>query len=402
MARTRQPARKTTGGKAPRMPSTLPAASAVDDDRPRDSAAGTSGWRDHAYPTAYGEGYSPPSPQGPQWPSGINNDWPPPSGSRAQICLKSPDAPTPNDSERDAHTVSGPWSPIRPSRTIPEKKIFYSSAADTWGGDSVKVFDTTGQLLITVPRAFLGQGLRQHPVSALENFVKACFYEPGDILDAGQSNHGGFGVRIGAHLTFTRDDGQSDEPCTPKKGPRGPDLSQPPPNDDDNVAWFTTGTSVRSLSVERGALGRINASILSKFRTNLIARDSQCLLTDAECTDCAPCHILPLDRPEYYQEVLGWGLDGNIFKPEYALLLRTDMKIAFEQRKWSLFCEGPEYVVHWFDGNHTGSEKYHGKVLEGSTRFRSAAGHHPNRQLLQFHYHQCVMQHFRGYSAGFC
>jgi hypothetical protein len=56
--------------------------------------------------------------------------------------------------------------------------------------------------------------------------------------------------------------------------------------------------------------------------------------------------------------------------------------------------------VHFFDLNFPGANDFHGLVI-GPERFRGPERWRPNIQLIWYHYNQCLMAHFRGFSVGF-
>lgn len=171
-----------------------------------------------------------------------------------------------------------------------------------------------------------------------------------------------------------------------------------------------------------------SSEIQNDFRTVVAARDSLCLLSEAEFEDCAACHILPRSRPEvcgslhvtfdhsfdptlanvassfailsaqYYEEVLG-DEANHLFQGQYGLLLRHDLHHSFDRGDWALHDDGENLIVHVFNASLSALQ-YHGKVISPD-RFRGKPFRYPNRDLLRFHYQQCSMKRFRGFSAGF-
>lgn len=62
-------------------------------------------------------------------------------------------------------------------------------------------------------------------------------------------------------------------------------------------------------------------------------------------------------------------------------------------------CKDGSFHVHCFTLSSTDTAALHGKIIS-SDRFRGLAESRPDRRLVEWHYKQCLMAHFRGFSAG--
>ena len=136
------------------------------------------------------------------------------------------------------------------------------------------------------------------------------------------------------------------------------------------------------------------------FRFQLAIRDGFCLVTNSK--KAVASHILPISRPEYYTEVLGYD-PGYLYDVSYGLFLRRDMHHAFDRGEWSL-CSKPgepdTLQIHVFYSEDPADDlkSYHGKeIKEDRFRFHSLQ-ELPHRGLLAFHYRQCIIKHVRLFS----
>lgn len=177
---------------------------------------------------------------------------------------------------------------------------------------------------------------------------------------------------------------------------------------DDSAAGCTWVEGPRFQYARRGPDGREDSSGTmshssrstaqqNEFRNALYIRDGFCLLTDQPPGQAA--HILPQSRPEYYKEVLGHD-PVNYFNVAFGLLLKSDPHHAFDRGDWALFPSPSDpsvLIVHVF--NDELSTSYHGKIITRE-RFRHTHSRElPHRQLLLFHYRQCLMKHIRGFEV---
>ncbi|KDN52899.1 hypothetical protein K437DRAFT_272187 [Tilletiaria anomala UBC 951] len=257
----------------------------------------------------------------------------------------------------------------------------YSRASESWAGSIFNIVDQSGQELVSIPIEFATQA-RCNTIGFALSLVAFCFREDGFLRDeSGQQLPVKDPMPQGTAI-FVRQDGTT-QPCTPAKGPRFKYKHRPP---EENSESGTMSNSSRSSGLQ------------NDFRVSLIARDFCCLLSGLHYSNCTASHILPLSRPEYYSEVLG-GNVRYLFKPEHGLLLRSDLHHSFDRGEWAFHPDGENLVVHVFK-NETAAREHHGLILTPD-RFRGEARTHPHRDLLKFHYQQCAIQRFRGYSSGF-
>ena len=134
----------------------------------------------------------------------------------------------------------------------------------------------------------------------------------------------------------------------------------------------------------------------SAFRGELWKRDGCCIVSGAIIVQAA--HILPQSRPEYYREALGWQ-PYNLFTPSFGLLLDGSLHDRWDHGCWALYVDPIDpsvLIVHIFDSPQ--HQQYHGMRINHS-RFRGLPARFPNRQLLDFHYRQCMIKHIRGFSV---
>ncbi|KAK0522482.1 hypothetical protein OC835_006554 [Tilletia horrida] len=322
--------------------------------------------------------------------SGSSSNWlVPGSGQESAVQSQS-------QAQAQALPVARSGTSTRHASTSPTQDLSaveYAMATETWEGKIFTVRDRTGQILLNVPVEFLVRGKCDSVAYVLEQ-IHSCFHARGvlkawstDAPLVGEVSH--LGV---CDAVFERDDGKDDEPCRPKKGPRG-NLSTRPPSDDD----YFNGASALPPALSSTAPP---ASVAFQFA--VVARDSTCLLSDAYHDECAAVHIAPTERPEYYDEALGRAA-GNLNKAQFGLLLRHDLAQSFLAGKWALYPEpidNNSLIVHFFDANNSGCALYHGRVIY-HTRFRCRPLGLPSLELLRFHYAQCAMRRLRDTSAGF-
>ena len=131
----------------------------------------------------------------------------------------------------------------------------------------------------------------------------------------------------------------------------------------------------------------------TQFRSQLYRRDSSCIVTDDD--DAEAAHILPQSRPEYYQEIFGYD-PVYYFDVSYGLLLSKKLHHRWDNGDWALYpdpADADTLIVHIFEG--TLLKQYHGQKIPLSRFHRPYRP--PNRQLLDFHYRQCILKHIRGF-----
>ncbi|CAO1635885.1 unnamed protein product [Jaminaea pallidilutea] len=261
----------------------------------------------------------------------------------------------------------------------------YPLAAVFWPSEGYLVVrDLSGQRLLTFPVSFLRSGWVDNFAYVVEQLVSA-FEEDGllcwpDGRSIGQEE----GVHAG-EVVFHRKDGSRD-PCTPRRGPRFKYRYRAPNHSDDRS---TMSNSKRSSANQ------------SAFREYLIYRDGECLLSETVFKGCTAAHILPMSRPEYYTEVLGFDPGPFLYQGAYGILLRDDLHHSHDRGEWALYPRNDdEVIVHVFEPASPYMVAYHGKVINLRTRLRGPRDQWPDTRLLRFHYQQCAIKHLRGYSAG--
>ncbi|CAO1626252.1 unnamed protein product [Jaminaea pallidilutea] len=134
----------------------------------------------------------------------------------------------------------------------------------------------------------------------------------------------------------------------------------------------------------------------SKFRGELWKRDGTCIVTDED--EAGAAHIIPQSRPEYYEEIFGYD-PVYYFDASYGLLLLRQLHLRWDAGDWALYPDPSDpanLLIHIFEGSAL--KQYHGKII-ASSRFRCHPRKAPDRQLLEFHYRQCVVKHMRGFDV---
>ena len=179
------------------------------------------------------------------------------------------------------------------------------------------------------------------------------------------------------HLIYVRTD-QPSAPTSWQIGPRFKYKMRGPASGSESSG--TMSHSSRSTALQ------------SKFRNLLARRDTVCIITND--FDAEAAHIIPQSRPEYYEEILGFD-PVYYFDVSYGLFLSKRLHRSWDNGSWALYPDPKDpstLIVHIF-GNE-GLMAHHGQRIP-SSRF-SPYLKPPNRQLLAFHYRQCVMKHIRG------
>ncbi|KDN52898.1 hypothetical protein K437DRAFT_151000 [Tilletiaria anomala UBC 951] len=257
----------------------------------------------------------------------------------------------------------------------------YPLALERWrASQPIFVTDEASQRLCAVPVDFLLRSSAP-PCEFLSRIVEMCVAEEGSLFD----RHGNSLLQSSqlseGPLLWKRQDG-SNQACTFKRGPRFKYARRAPVEGEDSS---TMSNSKRSSQNQNA------------FRESLLVRDGSCLLTDRRYTTCTAAHILPQSRPEYYEEVMGYD-PGYLFLPQYGFLVSDELHHAFDRGEWAFWPEGENLVVHFLYPQNESLRPLHGKVIPPE-RFRGEAAEHPRRDLLLFHYQQCVHKYFRGFSA---
>ncbi|CAO1618056.1 unnamed protein product [Jaminaea pallidilutea] len=290
------------------------------------------------------------------------------------------------------------------------ERIHYQLSHRHWSSEGACILrNEDGQQLLVLPVSFLRLGGVGDFAFALRQ-LQFCFEETSQcgLEDhAGAVVHGHEAIQAGQYTVRRQESAAplSDQAKTstdrshsaesvdtqliPRRGPRFKFKHRAPNIGDDHAS--TMSDSKRSSPNQ------------SSFRVSIIARDFCCLITEEDYEACTPSHILPLSRPEYYEEVLGYD-PGFLFEPSFGLLLRDDLHHAFDRGSIALYpqvqADGTQaYVVHVFNPEVATWREFHGKVITAHSRFRGRDFNFPNTDLLLFHYAQCSMKHMRGWSS---
>ncbi|CAO1616311.1 unnamed protein product [Sympodiomycopsis kandeliae] len=268
-----------------------------------------------------------------------------------------------------------------------QQRVGYPLAASRWPAEgTAAIFDQSGQQLLVLSIEFLRKGKVDTFAFILQCIEMAFVTEGGHICDdAAQAQSGAAKVFAGRFVYHCNTPAET--PCRPRIGPRFKFKSRPPHAGDDQAS--TMSNSKRSSANQ------------ANFRVSLIGRDFYCLVSDAEYESCTASHILPFSRPEYYAELLGFE-PTYLFEPSYGLLLRDDLHHGFDRGHialWPLMNETNDLVVHILKPEQSQWRQYHGKVLRPQERFRGDPIDHPDVRFLLFHYQQCTIKCFRGWSC---
>ncbi|PWN40017.1 hypothetical protein IE81DRAFT_325947 [Ceraceosorus guamensis] len=138
----------------------------------------------------------------------------------------------------------------------------------------------------------------------------------------------------------------------------------------------------------------------SAFRFRVAVRDFSCLLTGDPAEECVAAHIIPQSRPEYYTEIVGREVTYP-FLTEHGITLNHAMHRAYDNGDFALWPRGEDLIVHYFMPKMLKRRAHHGQVIHRSHFRVQDESELPNKQLLMFHYQQCVIKYLRGFAAGF-
>ncbi|PWN19880.1 hypothetical protein BCV69DRAFT_313615 [Microstroma glucosiphilum] len=255
----------------------------------------------------------------------------------------------------------------------------YTLSTEWWTeGGLLELVDTSGNLMLSFPLAFLNAG-HVATFDYVQQVLAMCFTGAINITSLDGTPKRRDQPIVAERLLVTSDA----TGIQATRGPRFKDAFRAPPNDD------TASTMSHS---SRSSVNQ------STFRTKLQIRDGGCVISNAHFTASVPAHILPVSRPEYYREILGLHRNARLYDTSYGLLLARDLHHAFDRGSIALYPDENRLIVHVFTPRAAAWRPYHGKIILPS-RFRTEFEPAPNIELLRFHYRQCCMMHLRGYAA---
>lgn len=135
----------------------------------------------------------------------------------------------------------------------------------------------------------------------------------------------------------------------------------------------------------------------SKFREKVFLRDGHCLVSDENDDELlVACHVVPLSLgTEMLDYITHSGIPIGLYDVRNGLTLTRTLHGAYDTYMLGIFVQGDTYIVHDFSGSRS-IRPFHGKVI----RFRDRSKK-PRRELLRWHYQQCLMTRIRGYLVRF-
>lgn len=262
--------------------------------------------------------------------------------------------------------------------------VTYPSSVAFWPEQgSLNIRDVADQRLADIPIGFM-EGCGERNWSFVLQVIQDC------VVEQGQLRYAATGAVVdlqedsvsSGRYTFSRSD-EPALPCSYRKGPQGSRKFRP---------LMPEGTDSSVSNSSRSSPGQ------NRFGIALIARDFECIVTNAPYQDCIGCHIVPFSRPDIYESVLGYE-ETYLYHVWMGMLLESSLHRAYDRGDWALFPRSEDYVVHYFDHSIRDRRNLHGKVIP-FTAFRGRPDQRPHPKLLRWHYQQCVQMHFRGFSAG--
>ncbi|CAD6582304.1 MAG: hypothetical protein CYPHOPRED_001889 [Cyphobasidiales sp. Tagirdzhanova-0007] len=247
------------------------------------------------------------------------------------------------------------------------------------------VYDTLDNEIATIPIGFL-DGSGERSWRFVLEIIEDCITNAGHLRqDASKdivSEHSSLPV-IAGRYTFIR----MDQPASVYR--KGPEPKRP-----GRIVGESNDSSIMSNS-KRSSVGQVGV----KFRNQLVARDSVCLLTGAPFARSTSAHIVPISRKDLYPIILGRKIN-SCYEPWMGLLLRDDLHRAYDRYDFALYPKANEYVVHCFVGIiGQDVQALHGKAIPFD-RFHYYPDWKPNAKLLRWQYRQCGQMHIRGSSYG--
>lgn len=132
----------------------------------------------------------------------------------------------------------------------------------------------------------------------------------------------------------------------------------------------------------------------SKFKMELVQRDSACLVSDNfALEELVGCHIVPFSLGQEKLREICQPETVQVSSIENGLLLASSLHKSFDQYVWGIYPFEGSLYVHMFGASH---HEWHGKRLH----FRSRPwARPPKAKLLEWHYAQCLMARIRGFSV---
>ncbi|CAD6582183.1 MAG: hypothetical protein CYPHOPRED_001862 [Cyphobasidiales sp. Tagirdzhanova-0007] len=263
---------------------------------------------------------------------------------------------------------------------MPEVRRTYPISTGYWVEEgALTVRDTDGGFVASIPIGFMdGSGDRNW--TFVEKVLKDCLSCPGTLRTAA-------GDAVDINITpmpgeycFVRSD-HPERPLSFRKGPQSNRRGRPP----------IPGASASTVSDSKRSTPQQNS-----FRTALIARDGDCLLTGESYEGCTAAHIIPFSRADVYEAILGYP-EQYLYHTWMGLLLEDKLHHYHDRLDWALWPREDDYVIHYFDHSKGNYKGLHGLVIP-LHRFRGRPYLRPRLDLLKWHHRRCVQAHFRGFS----
>merc|ERR1712093_315879 len=279
----------------------------------------------------------------------------------------------------------------------------YERARKSWKSEHGEIIlrDVKGKLIAALPVAFLNQGLCNTPSYILE-VVRDCVEQQDGVLytpqgvavtedervqhggddEAGQEVQPAPPLQAGLYVYMRQD--APDEGCTYARGPESKRRGRP----------------ATDYASDNESPGSAPSSQVLNFFDGLVARDRRCLVTEVDYEECDPVHLVPVSRPDVYAAIRGEPEDlVNLYDMSSGIFVARKLRYPYENYQWSLWPDGNRFIVHYFLPGRDGAGKaLHGKVIEGSACSYFGRGE-PDKDLVRWHYKQCVQARFRGFSA---
>ncbi|KAI5479810.1 hypothetical protein MNV49_002622 [Pseudohyphozyma bogoriensis] len=236
----------------------------------------------------------------------------------------------------------------------------------SWPGFKAQLIVVTsgsGQVILKVPVRFLEQG-GVLSWSYILYIISICVTDDGHLTTSDSEFVSGTPV-AGTYIFATRPAGKS------------------------KMKAFT-GTSEGTMSNSARS-----SNLQTNLRTELMIRDFQCLLTNADRADCIAAHIVPISRSDIY-DLLEIDFQYSV---SCGLLLLAHQHTAYDKYRWSFFVQdNGDLVVHYFEPRNENNRALHGKVITRE-RFRvNGEEDLPNPDMIKWHYKQAIMKNLRGFN----
>lgn len=259
---------------------------------------------------------------------------------------------------------------------------FYEQAVETWSGELVQVVSLDGKAIARIPIDFLARGGDNTWSYVIHVVHQLVLEREGSIYQDGVSVHPELAPLPGIYIYDVP--GFTSVHFSP-----GPTLTTPyKPADVEG----STDTG-RSSTPTNNQLD---------FRGMVRARDIHCLISGEFMLDCEAVHIVPKDREAVYRDLLKLRENepvGQKFSASAGILLEPKLRKAFDRLEMSFYYKEGVMYAHFFRVGLQDSSRWHGIAIP-STRFHIPYPQYwPKPEYLQWHYRQCLLARFRGFSA---